>query len=183
MVFSPILSAAPSHEVKESRRKFMSVSDIRGFLEILSKIGMIGSMKSSQNIPKIVSWIAITLGVLDILRGIIHTLLLNLAATSIAGLDLSTPQAFDLLRLMGVFGISNYITGAALILTGWKARELALILLGLIPAAYLVGGLATRFYSAGFPQTQANWGGLPMMLVYLAVSSLTFMYGIWKRGS
>ena len=144
---------------------------------------MIGSMKSSPTLPRIVSWVAISLGVLDLLRGIIHTVLLEFAATNIAGLDLTTSQAVDLLRLMGSFGISNYITGITLILLGWKARHLALIILGVIPAAYLIGGLATRLYSAEYMQTQANWGGVPMMLVYLTVCSLTFIYGIWKRGS
>jgi len=144
---------------------------------------MIGIMKNATTLPKIVSWVAISLGVLDLLRGIIHTFLLGFAATNIAGLDLSTSQAVDLLRLMGSFGVSNYITGITLILLGWKARHLALIMLGVIPAAYLIGGLATRLYSAEHMQTQANWGGIPMMLVYLAVSSLTFIYGIWKSRS
>lgn len=125
--------------------------------------------------------VAIILGSLDLLRGIMHTLLLEFAAANIAGLDLSTSQAADLLRLMGSFGISNYITGITLILLGWKARHLALILLGVIPAAYVVGGVATHLNSAGYTSTQANWGGLPMMAGYIVVSSLTFLYGIWKR--
>jgi hypothetical protein len=112
-----------------------------------------------------------------------HTLLLEFSATNIAGLDLTTSQAADLLRLMGSFGISNYITGITLILLGWKARHLALILLGVIPAAYLIGGVATHLYSAGHTQTQANWGGIPMMLSYLALSTLTFLYGSWKSRS
>lgn len=144
---------------------------------------MIDSMKNSTNYPKIVSVVAYILGGLDLLRGVMHTLLLEFAATNIAGLDLSTSQATDLLRLMGTFGISNYITGITLILLGWKARQLALIMLGVIPAAYLIGGIATHLYSSTYTQTQANWGGIPMVLVYMAVSSLTFLYGIWKRRS
>jgi hypothetical protein len=141
---------------------------------------MIDIMNKSTNIPTVVSIVAIILGGLDLIRGIMHTLLLDFAATNIAGLDLSTSQAADLLRLMGTFGISNYITGISLILMGWKARQLALIMLGVIPAAYLIGGIATHFYSAPYTQTQANWGGIPMMLAYMAVSILTFLYGVWK---
>jgi hypothetical protein len=141
---------------------------------------MIDNMNNSNSTPKIVSIVAIILGSLDLLRGIMHTLLLEFAATNIAGLDLSTSQAADLLRLMGTFGISNYITGITLILLGWKARRLALIMLGVIPTAYIVGGIATNFYSAPYTQTQANWGGIPMMLAYMAVCTLTFLYGIWK---
>jgi hypothetical protein len=144
---------------------------------------MIDRMKNTNNIPKIVSLVAFILGSLDLLRGIMHTLLLEFSATNIAGLDLTTSQAADLLRLMGSFGISNYITGITLILLGWKARHLALILLGVIPAAYLIGGVATHLYSAGHTQTQANWGGIPMMLGYLALSTLTFLYGSWKSRS
>lgn len=140
-------------------------------------------MKTSSRPPKIVSIVAILLGSLDLLRGLMHTVLLEFAALNIAGLDLTTSQAADLLRLMGSFGISNYITGVTLILLGWKARHLALVMLGVIPAAYIVGGLATYFHSAGYTTTQANWGGLPMMIAYIAVSSLTFLVGIWKSRS
>ena len=138
-------------------------------------------MDNSSKIPKLVSIIAILLGCLDLVRGLMHTILLEYAASNIAGLDLTTSQAADLLRLMGSFGISNYISGIALILVGWKARDLAWIMLGGIPAAYLIGGLATRFYSAGLTETQAAWGGIPMMAVYLAVSMITFLYGLWKK--
>ncbi len=142
---------------------------------------MIDIMKKSTNIPKIVSIVAIILGSLDIIRGVIHTILLEYAASNIAGLDLSTSQAADILMLMGSFGISNYITGLALILTGWKSRELALILLGVIPAAYLVGGIAIRLYSTSYTNTGADWGGIPMMAVYMSVCLITILYGLFKR--
>jgi len=141
---------------------------------------MLKGMKNSNNLQKVISIVAITLGCLDIIRGIAHTLLLEFAAVNIAGLNLSTNQAADLLQLMGAFGISNYISGIALILVGWKARELAWILLGVIPAAYLVGGIAIRTYSAGYSSTQAAWGGTSPMMVYLGVSLFTFLYGLWK---
>ena len=131
--------------------------------------------------PKIVSVIAIALGCLDLIRGFMHTILIKYAATNIAGLDLSTSQAGDLLVLMGSFGISNYISGLALILMGWKSRELAWIMLGLIPAAYLIGGLAIRFYSSGFASSQSAWGGKPMMMAYMAICIFTFLYGLWKK--
>ena len=69
-------------------------------------------MKKDATIPKLVSVVAIVLGCLDLIRGFLHTILLEHAATNIAGLDLSTPLAGDLLQMMGTFGISNYITGA-----------------------------------------------------------------------
>jgi len=68
---------------------------------------MIGSMNNHSKIPKLLSITAIFLGSLDLIRGFMHTILIRYAATNIAGLDLSTPQAGDLLVLMGSFGISN----------------------------------------------------------------------------
>jgi len=138
-------------------------------------------MNNKTNLPKIISIIAIALGSLDLIRGFMHTFLIRFAATNIAGLDLSTSQAGDLLVLMGSFGISNYISGLALILMGWKSRELAWIMIGAIPAAYLAGGLAIRFYSADFAVSQSTWGGKPMMIAYMAICILAFLYGLWKK--
>lgn len=124
-------------------------------------------MKNHETfIPKFVSIVAVALGCLDLLRGFMHTILLEYAATNIAGLDLATSAAADLLRLMGSFGISNFITGALLIILGLKARPLALAMLGVIPLSYLVGGIGMRLNTAGYVSTQADWGGLPMMIGY-----------------
>jgi hypothetical protein len=139
---------------------------------------MINRMKTNTNIPKFVSIVAIALGSLDIVRGFSHTILLEHAATNIAGLDLSTAQAGDLLQLMATFGISNYLTGTMLILLGWKARPLALVMLGVIPLAYLIGGLTLRIHAAGYAASQAAWGGVPMMTGYLLVSLITFIVGV-----
>ena len=134
-------------------------------------------MKNEKDIPKFVSIVAIALGVLDLIRGFMHTILLEYAATNIAGLDLSSSVATDLLRLLGTFGISNYITGVMLILLGWKARPLALTMLGVIPAAYLIGMVGININAASYTTTQANWGGAPMMMVYMVVCIVTFIAG------
>jgi hypothetical protein len=113
------------------------------------------------------------------MRGFMHTVLLDYAATNIAGFDLSTSIAGDLLQQMGAFGISNYLTGIMLILIGWKARPLALVMLGVIPAAYAIGYAAIKINSAPYAPTQAAWGGATPMLVYLVISGITFIAGIW----
>jgi len=135
-------------------------------------------MKTGSTIPKFVSVVAILLGCVDLIRGFMHTILLEYAAANIAGLDLSSSVAIDLLRLMGTFGISNYITGWMLILLGWKARPLALAMLGIIPAAYLVGMLGINVNAASYAATQGNWGGIPMMVVYLGICTVTFIAGV-----
>jgi hypothetical protein len=136
-------------------------------------------MNERNSIPSIVSIVAITLGCLDLLRGFMHTILLEYAALNIAKVDLSTALAVDLLRLLGTFGISNYITGCMLILLGWKARSLALAMLGIIPVAYIVGIIGIKINSASYAPSQASWGGLTMMMVYLVVCFVTFIIGMW----
>jgi uncharacterized membrane protein YphA (DoxX/SURF4 family) len=130
-------------------------------------------------IPKFISIMAVFLGVIDLLRGFMHTVVLPYSATHIASLDLSGPTAPDLLRLLGLFGISNYITGATLILTGLYARPIALVLLGLIPAFYGLGLLTIHAAMNPYPPSNAQWGGRPFMMVNLSLYVLTFLAGIF----
>ena len=134
-------------------------------------------MRERSNVPRLVSIVAIVLGCLDLVRGFMHTILLEYAALNIAGFDLSTPLAGDLLQMMGVFGISNYVTGVMLILLGWKARPLALAMLGVLPLAYAVGVAGIKVNSADYAQSQAAWGGTTMMMVYLSGCVITFVAG------
>jgi hypothetical protein len=145
-------------------------------------------MEENATIPKFVSVVAIALGCLDLIRGFMHTILLEYAALNIAGLDLSTSLAGDLLQQMGAFGISNYLSGIMLIMIGWKARHLALAMLGVIPVAYIIGAIGININSAGYAPSQAAWGGAMPMLVYLIICGITFIAGVWitqyrkKRG-
>jgi len=134
-------------------------------------------MKTS--IPKFISIMAVFLGGIDLVRGFMHTVVLPYSATHIACLDLSGPTAPDLLRLLGLFGISNYITGATLILTGLYARPIALVLLGLIPAFYGLGLLTIHAAMNPYPPSTAQWGGRPFMIINLSLYVLTFLAGIF----
>jgi len=133
----------------------------------------------NRPIPKFISIMAVFLGVIDLLRGFMHTVVLPYSATHIACLDLSGPTAPDLLRLLGLFGISNYITGATLILTGLYARPIALVLLGLIPAFYGLGLLTIHAAMNPYPPSTAQWGGRPFMMINLSLYVLTFLAGIF----
>ena len=133
----------------------------------------------NRPIPKFISIMAVFLGAIDLLRGFMHTVVLPYSATHIACLDLSGPTAPDLLRLLGLFGISNYITGATLILTGLYARPIALVLLGLIPAFYGLGLLTIHAAMNPYPPSTAQWGGRPFMMVNLSLYVLTFLAGIF----
>ncbi len=124
------------------------------------------------------AWIILTiLGCLDLIRGFIHTVLLEYAAQYIMGLDLLVVRD-DQLLLLGVFGISNYITGMMLILIGMKARNIVQYVFLVIPVSYLWGG----FLISRVASSTARLGGLPMMTVYIVVCIVTFIaILIWKN--
>lgn len=129
-------------------------------------------------VPKFVWIVLILLGCIDLVRGFMHTVALEYAALNIAGLDLTTSTATEQLRLLGTFGISNWITGVAFILIGLKAKHISLHIMGLIPVAYGLSMIAMRVNMAGYAKTSANWGGMSMMVPYLVVCGVTFVAGI-----
>ena len=131
----------------------------------------------NNRVPRFVAVVAILLGIYDLVRGFMHTILLHYSATHIAVLDLSASTASDQLRLLGAFGISNFETGIMLILMGVFARGLAMIMLAAIPAIALIGTVAIRVNSEGYPPSQAHWGGLQPMMVYMGICLLTFITG------
>lgn len=135
-------------------------------------------MKEKNFIPRFVSIVVIALGCIDLVRGFMHTIMLEHAALNIAGFDLSTSLAGDLLQQMGAFGISNYLTGIMLILIGWKARPLALATLGVIPVAYAIGVIGIKINSVSYAPSQAEWGGTQPMIVYLSICVISFITGL-----
>lgn len=135
-------------------------------------------MKAEKSIPVFVSVVTIILGCYDLLRGFMHTIVLNYSAKKIAALDLSTSTASDQLRLLGAFGISNFETGVVLILIGFYARPIALAMLGVIPLVYLIGHWGITANIASYAPTTANWGGAPWLVLYLYISAATFIAGV-----
>jgi hypothetical protein len=133
--------------------------------------------KTKIQIPKFVWIVLIVLGCIDLMRGFMHTVLLEYAALNIAGLDL-TVAASDQLRLLGTFGISNWITGITYILIGLKAKNISLHILGLIPVVYGLSMIAMKINMAGYADTQADWGGIALMIPYMGVCIVSFIIGI-----
>jgi hypothetical protein len=116
------------------------------------------------------------LGCLDLVRGFIHTVLLEYAAENIMGLDLTVARD-DQLLLLGTFGISNYLTGIMLILIGLKARNIVQYVFLAITASYFFGA----YMISRVASSTARLGGLPMMMVYIAVCIGTFVaIVVWK---
>ena len=131
---------------------------------------------NGQDCPKFAWIIMIALGCLDLVRGFMHTVLLEYAAENIMGLDLLVARD-DQLLLLGVFGISNFLTGMMLILIGLKARNIVQYVFLAIPVSYLSGAYFIRRVSA----STAELGGLPMMNTYILVCIGTFVaILVWK---
>jgi len=120
--------------------------------------------------PKFAWIIIIGLGCIDLFRGFIHTVLLEFVANSIFVIDLSG-GVDNQMFLLGIFGISNYLTGIMLILIGFKARHLVPIMLPIIPVIYLLGTLMI----ARVTTPSAQLGGGPYMLIYFLVCIITFI--------
>ena len=107
-------------------------------------------------------WVALlVVAAINLLRGVLHTFLVEYAATNIAGLNLSVSRD-ELLQLMNSYGWSNIIEGVLYVVIATKSRNLvplALILAGLFtPFAALTTGLAE------ISMQGAQWGGAPLML-------------------
>ena len=116
------------------------------------------------------------LGCLDLVRGFMHTVLIEYAAENIMGLDLSVARD-DQLLLMGSFGISNFLTGIMLILIAMKARNIVQYAFLAVPVSYMSGS----FFISRVASSTARLGGLPMMIGYIAVCIGTFVaILIWK---
>lgn len=118
------------------------------------------------------------LGVCDIARGVMHTFGLRYAAEHVAGFDpLAAPT--DQYFLLGVFGITNFLTGLVFILISRRARELSPYVLILIPSTYLLGAIGIRA-SQVYPEAAFN--GKYFMAVYFTICVTTFaVFLVHKR--
>ena len=103
------------------------------------------------------------LGLVDLVRGFTHTFRVHHAAIHLAQIE---PHP-DAMVLMVAFGISNFLTGALFILIALKAKEIAPIVLLVIPIAYFVGGLGMNYSGVSM---QSPFIGQHMMKVYLTLS-------------
>jgi hypothetical protein len=111
------------------------------------------------------------IGGLDVLRGFMHTFLLTWSATNIAKLNMAI-ESSDQVFLLGVFGISNFLTGFIYFLVSKKARELSPYVLIIIPLTYLLGLIGVW---SGNVHGQAAFEGKYFMLVYFSICIITFV--------
>ena len=84
------------------------------------------------------------LGLVDLLRGVLHTFFIRWANDTFAHLNLSA-NGQDQLMLLSAFGISNLLTGSVYILISMKAKELVRPVLMLILGSYFIGWLGIQY--------------------------------------
>lgn len=116
------------------------------------------------------STVLFVFGLVDLLRGVLHTFFVKWAARKFAKLDLSVARQ-DQLTLLGAFGISNLLTGAIYILVSLKDKQLSEYILITIPCAYVAGVIGMR--ASGVKPQSAMYGRY-FMMVYLGVCLATF---------
>jgi hypothetical protein len=117
------------------------------------------------------------LGIYDLIRGVMHTVLLRWSGIHVAGFDPSTTPV-DQFFMLGAFGISNLLTGCLFLLISRRAPELSAWVLGIIPATYLAGLLGIR--SSGVYGT-LTYGGQYLMYVYFAICIGTLLIHVAER--
>ena len=123
------------------------------------------------------SMVLFFIGMLDVIRGFMHTFLLTWSATNIAKLDMAGGSS-DQIFLLGVFGISNFLTGFIYFLISRKAREISPYVLIMIPLTYLLGLIGIW---SGNVHGQAAFEGKYFMLVYFGVCILTFITFLYQK--
>lgn len=118
-----------------------------------------------KDIYKLPSIVLFVLGLLDLLRGFMHTFLIHFAADFFAKLDFSY-AGDNQLFLLGTFGMSNILTGILYLLVSKKAKQLSPYVLIIIPFSYAMGLIGLRVASV---KGNAEFNGKYMMIVYLLV--------------
>lgn len=134
-------------------------------------------MTAGRDAVRLPATVLFILGILDLVRGFMHTFLLRWSGVHIAGFDPVTAPP-DQFFLLGAFGISNFLTGSLFLLISRRARELSPYVLAIIPAAYLLGMIGIGV--AGV-QAQAVFGGRYFMMVYLAACVVTVAVFLVRR--
>jgi len=130
-----------------------------------------------NDIYKIPSHVLLCIGGFDLLRGFMHTFVLNWSAAHFAKFDMGTVPE-DQLFLLGVFGISNFLTGTLFILISQKARHLSPYVLISIPLIYLLG--LAGIWSGGI-HAQAQFNGRYFLFLYFFICIVTFIHFIVRK--
>lgn len=121
------------------------------------------------------AWIVLMFfGFFNLVRGFLHTVLVEFAATNIAGLDLSVVRADQLVLLM-TYGYSNFVTGIIFLLIALKARNLVPPAILLVSVFSITNGITLELMNP-----TAAFVGRYLAPVWFAVGIITLI-GIYQH--
>lgn len=123
-------------------------------------------MLSKSLALKINTFVLGVIAIIDIIRGYMHTYNINYAAANIAKID---PNP-DAMYLLGVFGMSNFLTAFIYLIIVWKAKHITPYILLIIPIAYLAGIIGLRTQDV---LMQSEFNGQYIMFGYFTLCLLT----------
>ena len=126
-------------------------------------------MLNTKTALKINTFVLFLIGVIDIIRGFMHTYNIRWASANIAKIE----PIPDSLLLMGAFGISNFLTAFVYFLICWKAKHLSPYVLLLIPFSYMLGFIGLKVENV---TPNAEFNGQYMMMVYLGICTVVAIY-------
>lgn len=119
---------------------------------------------------KISSIVLLLVGVMDILRGVLHTFRIKYAMLKGAKIEPVTES----LVLMGAFGISNFLTGFLYLLIVWRAKKIVPYVLLIIPFSYFLGGIGVRYSNVVL--LADKFRGQYIMHYYLSICLLVALF-------
>lgn len=105
------------------------------------------------------------LGIVDFIRGFMHTFLNDYASNNFAQIQ----QEPDALFLLAVFGVSNFVTSFIFFIVYFKARHLSPHILLAVFTGYVVGIMGIG--AAGLTMESPFYGQY-MMLIYLSLTAV-----------
>ena len=122
--------------------------------------------------PKFAWIVLMFFGLFNLVRGFMHTILVEYAAANIAGLDLSFAREAQLLLLMN-YGFSNFLMGIVLILIALKARNLVPSMILLVSIFSAIGGVTVELTNP-----TADFTGRFLAIVYFT-AGIVSLIGIY----
>lgn len=134
--------------------------------------------KPKKDIYTISSYVLLGLGIVDLMRGFFHTFLVDWANSTFAQFDLIVSRN-NTLFLLGLFGVSNILTGLIYILVSRKARQISPYVIAIIPIAYVVGMIGVRNISGIIPN--ATLSGKYFMSAYMIVCVVTVLHFLYRK--
>nr|WP_147661466.1 hypothetical protein [Candidatus Prometheoarchaeum syntrophicum] len=127
----------------------------------------------NKPMPPKFTWITLLIiGIIDIVRGLMHTFFMEQAIATFAHLDYSATNISDQLFQMNTLGISNIISGILFIIVALKAKKYADIALLYLVISHIIGFISIPINNI---ENTSDFLGKYIMLAYIGLCLLAFI--------